>query len=116
MKHRIIIHLGRSKGNDRCTVNERMVLPRMLDVIKRIQDVWRHRGEAGDKPDFQIELMGCDLAVAYCHLGVVAEERGRCLAPHPDGERVILFKAMLFGFKAVPLVMDKSKSTSTTWR
>ena len=79
MKHRIIIDLRRSKGNDRCTVNERIVLPRMVDVIKGIQDLWRNRGEAGGKPDFQIELMGCDLADAYCHFGVTAEEIKRLM-------------------------------------
>ena len=113
MKHRIIIDLRRSKGNDGCTVNERIVLPRMVDVIKGIQDLRRNRGEAGDKPDFQIELMGCDLADAYCHLGVTAEERGHCLAPHPDGESVILFTAMLFGFKAAPSIMGRLSATMT---
>ena len=50
MKHRIIIGLRRSKGNDRCKVNERIILPRIIDVIKGIQDLWRRRGEEADKP------------------------------------------------------------------
>jgi hypothetical protein len=99
MKHRIIIDLRRSKGNDRRSVNERIVLPRIIDVIKGIQDLWRHRGEAVDNPEFQAEMMGCDLSDAYCHFDVASPELGHCLAPHPDGQNVILFKPCCLALK-----------------
>ena len=96
-----------------CSVNGKIVLPRIIDVIKGIQDLWRHRGEAVDNPEFQVEMIVCDLSDAYCHFGVASRELGQCLAPHPDGQNVILFKAMLFGFKAAPLIMGRLLAAMT---
>ena len=111
--HRIIIDLRRSGGNHRCTVNERIILPRVVDVIRGVQDLWRHRGSEGDDPEFHLEMVGFDLSDAYCHFGIAQGELAHSLAPHPDGKNVILFKAMLFGFKAAPLVMGRLSATMT---
>ena len=57
-----------------------------------------------------------DLQDAFCHFGVHPDELKHCVSPGLENGTALLWVAMLFGFKAVPLVMDKSKSTSTTWR
>ena len=39
-KHRIIADLLRSGGNSRALVPERIILPRIADVIRGVQEVW----------------------------------------------------------------------------
>eukprot|EP00435_Cladocopium_sp_Y103_P036989 s818_g9.t1 len=117
MKHRVIIDLRRSGGNSRCVVPERIILPRIQDVVKGIQDLWRSRGAMGQAEDFHMELIGADVSDAYCHFGVHSSEQANCLAPHIDGERVILFRAMLFGFRGAPLIMGRlSSSMGRMWQ
>eukprot|EP00435_Cladocopium_sp_Y103_P043740 s1013_g12.t1 len=54
MKHRVIIDLRRSGGNARCVVPERIILPRIQDVIKGVQNLWRCRGGMENEEDFQM--------------------------------------------------------------
>ena len=91
VKRRIIIDLKRSGGNARCRLQERLVLPRVCDVVNslkylranRIEMMERAHAEQWkelDKVD-EIELVSADLSDAYCHLPVARNELGNCLAP-----------------------------------
>ena len=119
MKHRIIIDMLRSGGNGRAKVPERITLPRVNDMVKTIQKLWRERRQDLDEGDPGVELVGADLSDAYCHFGVAGPELKNCLAPadpiYPG--QVILFRAMLFGFKGAPLIMGRlAAAFSRLWQ
>ena len=119
MKHRIIIDMLRSGGNQRARVPERIVLPRVSDLVKTMQKLWRERRSDLGEGDPGVELVGADLSDAYCHFGVSGPELKNCLAPadpvYPG--QVVLFRAMLFGFKRAPLVMGRLASAfSRLWQ
>ena len=113
VKHRLIIDLLRSGGNDLARVPERIVLPRVQDVIRGIQTLWRNLGGQAEGPDFALELVGADLRDAYCHLGVAEAELKHCLAPSIRADHLVLFKAMLFGFRGAPLIMGRFAAAMT---
>ena len=107
IKHRFIIDLLRSGGNDKSQVPERIVLPRAVDVIHGIQDLWRMRPKGDEVPaDWAMELVGADLQDAYMHFGVHPAEHPHCITPSLD-EDMLLFIAMLFGFRGAPLIMGR---------
>ena len=107
MKHRFIIDLLRSGGNDKSVVPERIVLPRAVDVIRSIRDLWRGRPEGAEKMSgWTMELVGADLQDAYMHFGVHPAEHSHCITPSL-GEEMLIFKAMLFGFRGAPLIMGR---------
>ena len=61
--------------------------------------------------------MGADLAGAYCHLAVAQKELGNCLAPALEEDEVLVLVAMLFGFKAAPLIMGRlSAALARLWQ
>lgn len=75
IKRRVIIDLLRSGGNSRCKVNERIVLPRVQDVVDSLKYLRQHRfgvmlrAQQEEWPDAdqcdEIELVSADLADAY---------------------------------------------------
>ena len=102
-KFRIIIDLLRSGGNDRAGVPEKIVLPRVSDVVGSLRELFKRR-EANDQVgDWELELISADRSDAYMHFGVHPAELQNCLAPGLDDDELVLFKAMSFGFKGVPL-------------
>ena len=121
IKRRIIIDLLRSGGNARARVPERLVLPRCTDMIESMRRLWRlkevrvaEHDPLDDPPDDDyddddegIELVGADLADACCHFGVANEELKNCLAPALEEDEILVFCAMLFGFKGAPLIMGR---------
>ena len=113
IKHRLIIDLLRSGGNSRAKVPERIILPRVIDVVKGIQELWKRAGGQEQGPEFQLELFGADLRDAYCHLGVAESELKHCIAPSVRFDRLVLFKAMLFCFKGAPLIMGRLAGAMT---
>ena len=118
-KRRLVIDLKRSQGNARCKVNERIILPRLDDVVKMAQDIYGRKDELaailrarGMKETVSEEARGMefvlvDLADAFCHFGVNPREYRHCVAPDEKGEGVLVFVAMLFGFRAAPLLMGR---------
>ena len=119
MKHRIIIDMLRSGGNKRARVPERIVLPRVSDLVKTVQKLWRERRRDLPEDDPGVELVGADLSDAYCHFGVAGPELKNCLAPadpvYPG--QMVLFRAMLFGFKGAPLIMGRlAAAFSRLWQ
>ena len=108
IKYRIIIDMLRSGGNQRCQVPERIVLPRLQDIVQSCRDLWALQSDDMKKEDsWDVELIGADLSDAYCHFAVAADELSNCLAPAMDESKVVCFRAMLFGFKAAPLIMGR---------
>ena len=119
MKHRIIIDMLRSGGNQRACIPERIVLPRVSDLVKTIQKLWKERRQELPEGDPGIELVGADLSDAYCHFGVSGPELKNCLAPADPvyTDQVVLFRAMLFGFKGAPLIMGRlAAAFSRLWQ
>ena len=98
---------------------QRIILPRVSDLVKTIQKLWRERRQDLPEGDPGVELVGADLGDAYCHFGVAGPELKNCLAPadpvYPD--QVVLFRAMLFGFKGAPLIMGRlAAAFSRLWQ
>ena len=69
-KHRIISDLLRSGGNDRARVPERIILPRISDVVGSLRDLYKQRLANQQTGGWQFELISADLADAYMHFGV----------------------------------------------
>ena len=121
VKRRVIIDLLRSGGNGRCRIRERIVLPRIQDVLDSLRYLRENRfglvlkaqGEDWDDQDQcdEIELVSADLSDAYCHLAVHENELGNCVAPSTRPGKYLVFTAMLFGFKGAPLVMGRFAAT-----
>eukprot|EP00913_Durusdinium_trenchii_P011074 g10396.t1 len=112
----------RSGGNARCKVPERIVLPRVVDVIDSFRYLWSTRDRMKTKsrdeeweldegrPEggiFDFEMVTADLSDAYCHLPVHPEEHQNCLSPGLHQSETLMWVAMLFGFKGAPLLMGR---------
>ena len=90
IKYRIIIDMLRSGGNHRCKVPERIVLPRLQDIIRGCQDLWALQdGDKMKEESWDIEMIGADLSDAYCHFPVSQAELGNCLAPSMEEDKLI---------------------------
>ena len=114
VKRRIIVDLLRSGGNARCRVPERIVLPRVVDVVDSFRFLWKTRDRMAikakdeewtldeDRPEggiYDFEMITADLSDAYCHLPVHPEEHANCLSPGTHQSETLMWVAMLFGFK-----------------
>ena len=118
-KNRIIVDMRRSGGNARCRVPERLVLPRVTDVIQGARRLWSwreelHRQAADERWSYEREeeldeweVVGADLADAFCHYPVHADEVSNCVCPGVKKDEFVIFTALLFGFKAAPLLMAR---------
>ena len=114
IKRRIILDMKRSQGNSRAKTDERIVLPRLTDVVQMLQEMWKPRGgdkgrrETKDDDDFEIYLV--DLEDAFCHFPVRKEELRHCVSPDEHHRDALVWCAMLFGYKAAPLIMGRLSS------
>ena len=87
VKRRIILDMRRSFGNQRARTDERIVLPRVVDVLKMLQDMWSDRSDdkarrlSEEEDDFQIYLI--DLEDAFCHFPIRKEELRHCVTTSP---------------------------------
>ena len=116
VKSRIILDLRRSGGNSRCKVPERVTLPRVSDVVDSLVWLRGHQGDlqtaltvAGykDTSPKQVSLVSIDLEDAFCHWGVHKDELCNAIAPHVDPDKLVVFVALLFGYKSAPLLMGR---------
>ena len=122
VKNRIIVDMLRSGGNSRARVPERLVLPRVVDVVEGARRLWSFRKELHDQAEAEgwmpedpgalndWELIGADLSDAFCHYPVCSAELPNCLCPGVGEDEYIIFTALLFGFKAAPLLMARLSS------
>ena len=88
---------------------ERIILPRIADVVASLRELFRKREANSNTGDWEMELISADLSDA-CMLFV--DEIQNCLAPGLDDDELVLFKAMIFGFKGAPLVMGRFSSAA----
>ena len=102
VKRRIILDMRRSQGNLRAQVDERIVLPRIQDVVGSLRELWETKHQqseygANDKEDY-FEFYMIDLADAFTHFGIRKEELKHCITPSElEDDTAILWRAMLFG-------------------
>ena len=114
IKRRIILDMRRSQGNARSKTDERIVLPRLTDVVHMLQEMWKPRGgdkgrrESTDEDDFEIYLI--DLEDAFCHFPIRREELKHCVTRDEHDQESLVWTAMLFGYKAAPLIMGRLSS------
>ena len=125
-KRRIVIDLKRSNGNNRSQVPERLTLPRPSDVAASLR-VMRDRSQELAQEDEErkrqshhkgnkweeeqnTEFFLLDLKDAFCHFGVAEKELRHCVSPGLEPGTGIIWCAMLFGFKAAPLLMARLAS------
>ena len=100
VKSRIILDLRRSGGNSRCKVPERITLPRVSDVVDSL--VWL-RGHQG-------ELQTALMSAGYKDMSwrtLSEDELCNAIAPHVGPDRLVMFGALLFGYKSAPLLMGR---------
>ena len=122
-KRRLILDMKRSGGNDRAYIPERIVLPRLADVVSMLRDLNTKKpqlakniassgvphGEAKEQAD-ETEFILVDLADAFCHFAVDGRELKHCVTPDETSEGCLVWVAMLFGFRGAPLVMGRLSS------
>lgn len=103
--------MKRSHGNARARVSERIVLPRVQDVLEMLKRLWATKATRGDvgandqRDNFEFFLI--DLADAFCHFGVRKEELRHCISADEEERDALVWRAMLFGYKAAPLLMGR---------
>eukprot|EP00435_Cladocopium_sp_Y103_P032890 s2894_g8.t1 len=119
IKRRIVIDLRRSKGNARSEVNERLILPRISDVLRSLrkmrsmEDQLRNEYESkGIRDHLDTEIYLVDFADAFCHYAVHRNELRHCLSPGVKPGQWLLWVALLFGYKSAPLLMARLSSAA----
>ena len=119
-KRRIILDMRRSGGNSRARVRERIVLPRLGDVVQMVKNLKSREAELFDqlaaggvdkvRLNYEVkqrEFILVDLADAFCHFAVADEELRHCVTPDETSDGCLLWVAMLFGYRAAPLIMAR---------
>lgn len=70
---------------------------------------WGDLGNFGDPVD-NFEFVLIDLEDAICHWPAHREELRHCVTPDEHEENALMWVAMLFGFRAAPLLMCRLAS------
>ena len=107
-KRRLVIDLRRSGGNAKSYLPEKLVLPRPGDAIQTVREQKakiKHRAAAAGRDGAEFVLI--DVADAFTILPVAREEHRHSVAPGLDGTGLLVFKALLFGYKTAPLLYSR---------
>ena len=96
-KRRLIIDLRRSGGNSKAKLEEKLVLPRSVDIVQSIKELVRLQNQPTleqERSLWRRELILVDVSDAFPHLGVHPSELGHCLTPdvQSDDEHFLLFR------------------------
>ena len=99
----------------RSVAPQRIVLPRVCEVINDAQDLvetenlaWQQASDAGEDTDgWGAELATCDFSDAYMHFGVHPEELKHCVAPSYQEDEFLVMVMLCFGLKAAPLLWGR---------
>eukprot|EP00435_Cladocopium_sp_Y103_P012061 s4633_g3.t1 len=116
VKRRIVIDLRRSGGNSRCEVGERLILPRICDVLRSLRKLSHLESKLVMEKRLtpteakESELFLIDFADAFCHYAVHRNELKNCLSPGLQEGQWLLWIALLFGYRAAPLLMARLSS------
>ena len=119
VKRRIVIDLRRSGGNDRSVVKERLVSPRICDVLRSLRKMRsmeykmnEEEGGKGRREPFETEIYLVDFADAFCHFAIHRQELRHCLSPGLRQGQWLRWVALLFGFRSAPLLMARLSSAA----
>ena len=108
VKRRIEIDLRRSGGNAKSKLPEKLVLPRLVDFVKGLKDL-RKEGVRVDQMvhGYGVELALIDIHDAFTVFPVNKKEWRHTLAPSTRDREILLFQALLFGYKVAPLLYSR---------
>ena len=108
-KRRIILDMRRSGGNQKSTLPEKLVLPRLTDVISMAKEMFHQRPFSGEGNYSQVgaEFALIDIQDAFTTLAVHRDELPHTLAPSTEPDEIIMFRALLFGYKTAPLLYSR---------
>eukprot|EP00435_Cladocopium_sp_Y103_P058029 s1426_g20.t1 len=105
-KRRIVIDLRRSGGNAKSRLPERLVLPRLVDAVNLLKEV-KKRSACFPVGDNGLEFALVDIHDAFTVLPVAKEELRHTLAPSTEPGEMLMFRALLFGYKVAPLLYSR---------
>ena len=112
VKRRVVIDLRRSGGNAKSKLPERLVLPRLTDAIKLFKDIRRRSNGLAEKSEVNVlEFALVDISDAFTVLPVAEEELKHTLTPSTAEGEVLVFQALLFGYKVAPLLYSRFAAT-----
>ena len=103
IKRRLVLDMRRSGGNSKSRLPERLTLPRPRDVIQLL----RHMHEVPREPSCDTEFALVDVADAFTTLPVAPAEWKHAMAPSLQEDEVLIFQALLFGYKVAPLLYSR---------
>lgn len=109
VKRRVVIDLRRSGGNSKSRLPEKLVLPRVVDAIRTLREVRRAEGRERDS-SWNLEFSLVDIADAFTVMPVAEKELKHTLAPSTNPEEILVFQALLFGYKVAPLIYARFAS------
>ena len=112
VKRGTIVDLRRSGANSRSVAPQRMVLPRVCEVINDAQNLgeteslaWQQTIDAGEVTDgWGAELATCDCSDACVHSGGRPEELKHCVAPAYQEDEFPVMVMLGLGLKTAPLL------------
>ena len=107
MKRRIVIDLKRSGGNRKSFLPERLVLPRPYDIISMARELKANTSEVRRMEERGCEMVLIDIADAFTTLPLHPEELKHAASPGLQGDTLLVFKALLFGFRTAPLLYSR---------
>ena len=105
-----MIDLKRSGGNRKSHLPERLVLPRPYDVISMARRMKASLEEMGKKEEKGCEFVLIDVADAFTTLPLHPEEWKHATSPGLKGDTMLVFRALLFGFRTAPLLYSRFAS------
>ena len=103
VKRRLVLDMRRSGGNAKSRLPERLTLPRPLDVIKLLRHM--HRNPRVEICSTEFALV--DVADAFTLLPVAPAEWKHTMTPSLQEDEVLIFQALLFGYKVAPLLYSR---------
>ena len=114
VKCRIVIDFRRSEGNGRSEVKERLVLPRISDVLKPFRKTRSSEAKLtkSNEGPIDTEIYLVHFADAFCHFAVHRQELRHCLSPGLEEGKWLLWVALLFGSRSAPLLMARLSSAT----
>ena len=107
-KRRVVIDLRRSGGNSKSSLPEKLVLPRPVDVMRMLKEMnskWPDKGQ-----DIGVEFAVVDVMDAFTTLPLHREEHRHALSPSTRDGELLLFQALLFGYRTAPLLYSRFAS------
>lgn len=82
-----------------------------------VKDIYQSTGNFTHPPESRWgqEFILIDVTDAFMSMAVDKREWGHCLAPSTRGEELLMFTALLFGFKTAPLLYSRLASLVARW-